>query len=72
MAEEIVASWSQIAELIAELVSGEDSERKTRNRVHETSEPLRMEFQLRDGTGQPVVWPLVLISDTTRRRESHG
>ena len=65
MAEEIIASWDDIGALVAELVTSVDGERKTRMSFLEITAPLKMNFRLQDGNGNPVNWPIVLISDTT-------
>ncbi len=67
MAEEIIAEWKSVDDLVAELVAVVGTERKTLGRVQETSEPLMMLFSLRDADGNVVKWPITLISDTVAR-----
>ena len=64
MAEEIVAFWANEAALVGELISDKDEERRTRAMALEITAPLEMHFRLQDGHGNPIVWPLTLISDT--------
>ena len=69
MAEEIISSWESVGRLVAELGNDEDEQRRTRSRMRETEEPLTFEFEIRDGNGNEIVWPLTLISDTSVRTE---
>ena len=65
MADEIISIWDDIGQFRDELVSTEEGDRKTKLLIEEINPPLRMNFRLQDGNGNPVVWPLTLISDTT-------
>ena len=65
MADEIISSWDDIGQLVAELVSGEEGDRRTKIHFEEITQPLTMNFRLQDGNGNLVMWPLTLISDTT-------
>lgn len=65
MADEIVSVWDNVNDMVAELVSDEMDSRKTKRLSEEITSELTMQFRLEDGAGNPVVWPLKLISDTT-------
>ena len=74
MAEEIVQNWENINELVVELTLPDAATdiRKVRDRINQVMEDntaatdgQSMRFTLLDGHGNPVVFPLKLISDTT-------
>ena len=65
MTDEIIATWDRVGNLVRELSTSSDSDRKTKQKINGIREPLVMHFRLEDGNGDLVVWPLKLISDTT-------
>ena len=67
MAEEVISSWSDVGELIAELTASSPEARKARRLIRDIPSRFSMAFELRDGNGNEVVWPITIISDTTPR-----
>ncbi len=68
MADEIVSTWADVGELVDELITDKDNDRKARVKHLEIGDLLTMHYRLQDGQGNPIIWPLTLISDTTPRR----
>ena len=67
MAEEVITSWSNMLELIDELTATGADSQKARRLIRDIPSRFSMAFEVRDGNGNPVVWPLTVISDTTPR-----
>ena len=65
MAEEVITSWSDVNELIDELTGSGADARRARRLIRDIPSRFEMRFEVRDGNGNPVVWPLTVISDTT-------
>ena len=63
----MISSWPDVGELIHELTTSRVEEQKAWRLILEIPSRLSMAFELRDGNGNEVVWPLTIISDTTPR-----